>query len=62
MSMRRRRFRLLSLGLAFALLAAQWALAGYACPKEQRAAAMAAASSSLSVTPYAQQDDACGQG
>jgi hypothetical protein len=38
----RRRVRLLALGLAFALLAAQWALAGCACPLEQRAAAMAA--------------------
>jgi len=40
MSKRRRFPRLLALGLAFSLLAAQWALAVYACPLEPRAAAM----------------------
>jgi hypothetical protein len=44
MSNRRRCSRLLALGLAFAMLAAQWALAVYACPLEQRDAAMAAMS------------------
>jgi hypothetical protein len=42
MSKRRRFPRLLALGLAFSLLAAQWALAVYACPLEQRVSAMAA--------------------
>ena len=42
MSKRRRCPRLLSLGLALSLLAAQWALAAYACPREPQAAAMAA--------------------
>lgn len=41
MSIRRRTARLLALGLAGALLAAQWALASYACPLEQGGAAMA---------------------
>ena len=42
MSKRRRFPRLVALGLAFSLLAAQWVLAVYACPLEPRAAAMAA--------------------
>jgi hypothetical protein len=42
MSKRRRCPRLLALGLALSLLAAQWALAAYACPREPQAAAMAA--------------------
>jgi hypothetical protein len=42
MSIRRRRLRVLALGLTFALLAAQWALATYSCPMEQRGIAMAA--------------------
>lgn len=41
MSIRRLRFRILAFGLACALLAAQLALAAYACPLEERTAAMA---------------------